>query len=43
MSLSELELKRLIEGGETNRVELKVASPRPTEMAEWSSAQSPYF
>lgn len=32
--LSELELRHLIEGGETTTVELKVASPRPTEMAE---------
>ncbi len=32
--LSERELRRLIKGGETNTIELKVASPRPTEMAE---------
>jgi ATP-dependent DNA helicase RecG len=32
--LSETELKRLIQGGETNTVELKVAAPRATEMAE---------
>ncbi|MGH2497789.1 MAG: ATP-binding protein [Ktedonobacteraceae bacterium] len=32
--LSERELRRLIKNGETNAVELKVASPRPTEMAE---------
>lgn len=32
--LSEAELKRLIQGGETNTVELKVAAPRATEMAE---------
>jgi ATP-dependent DNA helicase RecG len=32
--LSERELRRLIKGGETNTVELKLASPRPTEMAE---------
>ena len=34
MTLSELELKRLITGGETHKVELKAASPRPSEMAE---------
>jgi predicted HTH transcriptional regulator len=34
MALSELELKQLISDGETSRVELKVASPRPSEMAE---------
>jgi predicted HTH transcriptional regulator len=32
--LSETELKRLIKGGEANTVELKVAAPRATEMAE---------
>src|SRR5947207_3800013 len=32
--LSERELKALIQGGETNTVELKVAAPRATEMAE---------
>ena len=32
--LSERELRRLIKTGETSTVELKVASPRPTEMAE---------
>src|SRR5579872_3810284 len=32
--ISDRELRRLIKGGETNTVELKVASPRPTEMAE---------
>src|SRR5437764_2706881 len=32
--LSEKELKQLIQGGETNTVELKVAAPRATEMAE---------
>jgi len=32
--LSEMELKRLIQGGETNTVELKVAAPRATKMAE---------
>jgi predicted HTH transcriptional regulator len=32
--LSEQELGRLIQGGETNTVELKVATPRPVEMAE---------
>src|SRR6202158_1513291 len=31
---SEIELKALIQGGETNTVELKVAAPRATEMAE---------
>jgi ATP-dependent DNA helicase RecG len=31
---SEMELKALIQGGETNTVELKVAAPRATEMAE---------
>ena len=29
-----MELKKLIRGGETNTVELKVAAPRATEMAE---------
>ncbi len=33
-TLSDVELKRLIKGGETNTVELKVAAPRATEMAE---------
>jgi ATP-dependent DNA helicase RecG len=33
-TLSEAELKKLIKGGETNTVELKVAAPRATEMAE---------
>lgn len=32
--LSESRLRRLIESGETSTIELKVASPRPTEMAE---------
>src|SRR5438105_6481857 len=32
--LSEVELKRLIQGGETKTVELKVAAPRAVEMAE---------
>src|SRR6266566_5133489 len=32
--LSEIELKNLIRGGETNTVELKIAAPRATEMAE---------
>ncbi len=32
--LSEQELRRLIQGGETNTVELKAAAPRPVEMAE---------
>src|SRR5690349_14434794 len=32
--LSEIELKKLIRGGETNTVELKIAAPRATEMAE---------
>lgn len=31
---SEVELKKLIQGGETNTVELKVAAPRATEVAE---------
>jgi hypothetical protein len=34
VQLSEMELKTLIRGGETNTVELKVAAPRATEMAE---------
>ncbi len=33
-TLSESALRRLIAGGETATVELKVASPRPVEMAE---------
>src|SRR5437660_7207466 len=32
--LSEKELKKLLQGGETNTVEFKVAAPRATEMAE---------
>lgn len=32
--LSKKKLRRLIQGGETNTVELKVAAPRATEMAE---------
>ena len=32
--LSEAELKRLIRGGETTTVELKLAAPRPVEMVE---------
>jgi predicted HTH transcriptional regulator len=32
--LSESALRRLIKGGETTTVELKLASPRPVEMAE---------
>ncbi|HZR41876.1 MAG TPA: RNA-binding domain-containing protein [Ktedonobacteraceae bacterium] len=32
--LSALALRRLIQGGETSAVELKVAAPRPVEMAE---------
>ena len=31
---SEEDLQKLIQGGETNTVELKVAAPRATEMAE---------
>jgi len=31
---SETELKKLIQGEETNTIELKVAAPRATEMAE---------
>ena len=31
---SEEDLQKLIRGGETNTVELKVAAPRATEMAE---------
>src|SRR3978361_221771 len=34
VKLSEMELKTIIQGGETNTVELKVAAPRATEMAE---------
>ena len=33
-TLSETELKKIIRGGETNTIELKVAAPRATEMAE---------
>ena len=32
--LNEQELRRLIQGGETNIVELKAAAPRPVEMVE---------
>jgi ATP-dependent DNA helicase RecG len=34
VKLSELEIKQLVAGGETNKVELKIAVPRPSEMAE---------
>ena len=34
VKLNEMELKTIIQGGETNTVELKVAAPRATEMAE---------
>src|SRR5581483_12401530 len=34
LRLSESALRQLIAGGETSTVELKVASPRPDEMAE---------
>jgi hypothetical protein len=34
VKLSEMELKRLVKGGETNTVELKLAAPRAMEMAE---------
>src|SRR5713226_8871603 len=34
VKLSEMELKKVIQGGETNTVELKVAAPRAVEMAE---------
>jgi predicted HTH transcriptional regulator len=34
MKLGKTELKRLIADGETNKVEFKIASPRPSEMAE---------
>jgi predicted HTH transcriptional regulator len=33
-TLSEQALRRLIRGGETSTVELKVAAPRPVDMAE---------
>lgn len=33
-TLSETALRQLIKGGETTTVELKLASPRPVEMAE---------
>src|SRR5712675_2815772 len=32
--LSEPKLRRLIQGGETTTVELKIAAPRPVELAE---------
>jgi predicted HTH transcriptional regulator len=32
--LSEMELKRLMKGGETHTVELKVAAPRAVDLAE---------
>jgi len=32
--LSEKELKKLIKGGETNTVELKLAAPRAVDLAE---------
>ncbi len=34
VKLSETELKRLIKGGETNTVELKLAAPRAVDLAE---------
>lgn len=34
MKLSEAELKRVIEGGETSKVELKIAAPRAVDLAE---------
>lgn len=34
MKLSEMELKRLVKGGETNTVELKLAAPRAVDLAE---------
>jgi len=42
VQLSEMEPKTLIRGGETNTVELKVAAPRATEMAErfWGMANA---
>ena len=34
VKLSEMELKRLVKGGETNTVELKLAAPRAVDLAE---------
>jgi hypothetical protein len=34
VELSEQELRRLIQGGETSTIELKAAAPCPVEMAE---------
>src|SRR5258708_23950567 len=34
MKLSETELKKLIKGGETSKVEFKVAAPRAVDLAE---------
>ena len=34
VKLSEMELKRLVKGGETNTVELKLATPRAVDLAE---------
>jgi len=34
MHLSEMELKQLIQGGETNTVELKIAAPRAVDLVE---------
>jgi hypothetical protein len=34
VKLNEMELKMLIKGGETNTVELKLATPRAVELAE---------
>ncbi len=39
MALSELKIRQLIVSGETNQVELKVASPRPSEMAERTASR----
>jgi len=34
VKLNELELRHIISGGETTTIELKLAPPRPTELAE---------
>lgn len=34
VKLSETELKKLVKGGETNTVELKLAAPRAVDLAE---------
>ncbi|MFL5702968.1 MAG: hypothetical protein ACJ8AG_09090 [Ktedonobacteraceae bacterium] len=41
VKLSEMELKTLIKGGETNTVELKVAARGADEAEEWTGVTHP--